>query len=159
MAVYTLIREFGNLLYARCDESLKRRWDNKLCLPKAPHISAVQAKLTPEHKSYHALVASFKTAMERYVALNLCNALITHGVPYAQATNLDLKTWGATQAYANGKRYHVLIPLVSAYASREIFECFGAALADWLCELNGITESTVADATHGIIREIIVDLK
>jgi hypothetical protein len=158
MGVYFILREFGNLLYGQCDEKLKRRWTHKLGLPSLNTVAAVQRKICPEFGSYHGVVESFKTAMDRYVALNLCNALIVHGVPFAQATNLKLKVWGATQEYASGKRYHVLIPLVSAYASKEIFENFGAAFADWLCQLNGISESSVADATHDIIRAIVETL-
>jgi hypothetical protein len=156
---YLLIREFGHLIYTKAPESLKRRWTHKLCLPSSPQIDAVQRKLTPEFKSYRSMVESFKTAMDRYVALNLANALIAKGVPYAQVQNVNLRNWGATQEYANRRRYHVLIPLVSAYSSKDIFEDFGAALADWLCGTNGITESSVAEATHGIIKDILEGLR
>lgn len=156
---HALIREFGRLLYYPADDDLKRRWENKLCLPSAAQIDAVQRKLTPDFQSYHDLVASFGTALDRYVALNLANALIAKGVPYAQARDVDLRKWGATQEYANGRRFHVLIPLVSAYSSREIFEDFGAALTDWVCDTRGITESSVAEATHGIVRDILEALR
>lgn len=155
LACSILIREFGHLLYRQAPEALKRRWSNKLCLPTSAQIDAVQRKLTPEFKSYRSLVESFKTAMDRYVALNLANSLIAKGVPYAQVQNVNLRQWGATQEYANRRRYHVLIPLVSAYSSKDIFEDFGTALADWVCGTNGITESSVAEATHGIIKDIL----
>jgi len=155
LACYTLIREFGHLLYGKAPENLKRRWTNKLCLPASAQIDAVQRKLTPDFKSYRDMMESFKTAMDRYVALNIANALIAKGVSYGQVQNVNLRQWGATQEYANRRRYHVLIPLVSAYSSKEIFEDFGTALADWLCGTNGITESSVAEATHGIIMSIL----
>jgi len=159
LGCYMLIREFGHLVYAKAPESLKRRWTHKLCLPSSTQIDAVQRKLTPEFKSYRSMVESFKTAMDRYVALNLANALIAKGVPYGQVQNVNLRQWGATQEYANRRRYHVLIPLVSAYSSKDIFEDFGSALADWLCGTNGITESSVAEATHGIIKDILEGLR
>jgi len=155
MAACILIREFGHLLYGKANETAKRRWNNKLGLPSSAQIDAVQAKLTPNFKSYRDLVESFTTAMDRYVALNICNALIANGVPYSQSQNIQLKQWGPTQEYCNRRRYHVLIPLVSAYSSKEVFEDFGAAMADWVCAMNGITESTVAEATHEIIREVV----
>jgi hypothetical protein len=158
-ASVTVLREFGRLLFAQAPKALKRRWQNKLCLPSAAQIDAVQRKLTPDFKSYHDLVESFKTAMDRYVALNLANALIAKGVPYAQVQNVNLHQWGATQEYANRRRYHSIIPLVSAYSSQEIFTDFGAALADWLCETQGITESSVAEATHNLLRDILDGLR
>lgn len=159
LGCYILIREFGHLLFTKTPDALKRRWQNKLCLPASAQIDAVQRKLTPDFKSYRDMVESFKTAMDRYVALNIANALIAGGVPYAQVQNVNLRKWGATQEYANRRRYHVLIPLVSAYASKEIFDDFGTALADWVCGMNGITESSVAEATHGIIKDILDGLR
>jgi hypothetical protein len=97
--------------------------------------------------------------MDRYVALNIANALIANGVPYSQSQDLRLSEWGPTQEYCNRRRYHVLIPLVSAYASKDIFEDFGSAFADWTCGMCGITESSVAEATHEIIREMIETLR
>lgn len=154
-AAYILLREFGHLLYGKANDAAKRRWNNKFGLPSSAQIDAVQGKLTPIFKSYRDLVESFNTAMDRYVALNIANALIANGVPYSQSQNIQLKQWGPTQEYCNRRRYHVLIPLVSAYASKEIFEDFGAAFADWVCGMNGITESTVAEATHEIIRDTL----
>jgi hypothetical protein len=156
---YALIREFGHLLYAQAKTPLKRRWTNKLCLPKSEQIDAVQRKLTPDFKSYRDMVESFKTAMDRYVALNLANAMIANGVPYAQSQNVNLRKWGATQAYANLRRYHPLVPLISAYSSQEIFEDFGAALADWICGTQGITESSVAEAAHELVRDLLNGLR
>lgn len=159
LAEFTLIREFGHLLYSKAPDSLKRRWDLKLSLPSSAQIDAVQRKLTPEFKSYRDMVTSFKTAMDRYVALNIANALIAKGVPYAQVQNVNICEWGATQEYANRRRYHVMIPMVSAYSSKEIYEDFGAALADWICGTNGITESSVAEATHDLLRDILEQLR
>ena len=152
---FVLLKEVGHLLFTNCDEALARRWNMKLCLPTEQQINAVQSKLTRDFKSYREVMESFKTAMDRYVALNIANALISKGVPYAQVQNLNLRTWGATQEYANLQRYHSIIPMLSAYAPKEIFEDFGAAFADWICETKGITESSVADSTHGIIEDIL----
>ena len=158
-AIYLLLREFGHLLYGKADERLKRRWLFKLGLPGSGQITAIQGKLNPQLKSYRDVVESFTTAMDRYVALNIANALIANGVPYGQSQNLNLKEWGPTQEYCNRRRYHVLIPLVSAYSSKEIFEDFGAAFADWVCGMCGITESSVAEATHEIIKEMVEALR
>jgi hypothetical protein len=154
-----VLREFGHLLYAKADDIAKRRWTDKLCLPGDAQIDAVQRKLTPQFKSYRELVESFNTAMDRYVALNLVNALIANGVPYPQCQNLCLKKWGATQEYANRRRFHILIPLASAYSSKEIYEDFGAALADWVCGTKGIGETSVAEAIHGLMKDILENLR
>jgi hypothetical protein len=159
LAAFMVLQEFGRLIFSKAPESLKRRWTYKLGLPTEGQVTAVQGKLNPQFKSYHEMVESFKTAMDRYVALNFANALIAKGVPYAQSQNVNLKQWGATQEYANLRRYHVLIPLASAYSSKDIFEDFGTAFADWLCGTNGITESSVAEAVHQILRGIVEGLR
>lgn len=158
-SAYLALREFGHLLYAKAGDQVKRRWTDKLALPTTAQITAVQGKLTPDFKSYHDLVESFTTAMDRYVALNIANALIVNGVPYSQSQSINLKQWGPTQEYCNRRRYHVLIPMISAYASKEIYEDFGAAFADWVCGMNGITESSVAEATHDLLREMTEALR
>jgi hypothetical protein len=157
-AAFVILREFGRLIYTKTSEPLRRRWTFKFCLPTDSQIEAVQSKLSPQFKTYRDLVESFKTAMDRFVALNLANALIAKGVPYSQSQNINLKQWGATQEYANRRRYHPLVSLASAYASKEIYEDFGSAFADWLCGTRGITESSVAEAMHGILRDIIEGL-
>lgn len=156
---FLLLREFGRLLFSRASDKVKRRWIYKFGLPATGQIAAVQGKLAPSFVSYRDMVESFTTAVDRYVALNIANALIANGIRYSQSQNLNLKECGATQEYCNRRRYHVLIPLVSAYASREIFEDFGAAFSDWVAGTTGITESSVAEATHEIIREMIEALR
>lgn len=159
LAVYTLLREFGHILFAKANDQVKRRWLYKLGLPTQGQLTAVQGKLNPQFQSYRDLVESFTTAVDRYVALNIANALIANGVPYSQSQDIKLKDWGPTQEYCNRRRYHVLIPLVSAYSSKEIFEDFGTAFADWIAGMCGITESSVAEATHEIIREMVEALR
>lgn len=157
-AIYTVLREFGHVLYGKASDQVKRRWMYKLGLPTTGQITAVQGKLNPQFKSYRDMAESF-TTMDRYVALNIGNALIANGVPYSQSQNIRLKEWGPTQEYCNRRRYHVLIPLISAYSSKEIFEDFGTAFADWVVGMCGVTESSVAEATHEIIKDMIEALR
>ena len=159
LAVYTILREFGHILYAKANDQVKRRWMYKLGLPSEGQITAVQGKLNPQFQSYRDMAESFTTAVDRYVALNIANALIANGVPYSQSQDIKLKEWGPTQEYCNRRRYHVLIPLISAYSSKEIFEDFGTAFADWVVGMCGVTESSVAEATHQIIKEMIEALR
>lgn len=159
LSAYLVLKEFGHLLYTRASEPMKRRWRYKMALPTEAQLAAVQGKLSSQFKSYREMVESFKTAMDRYVALNIANALISKGVPFAQSHEIKLGQWGATQEYFNRRRYHILVPLVSAYASKEIFEDFGAAFADWYANTSGVTESSVAEALHGIVGEIIESLR
>lgn len=153
-AAFIVVREFGRLLFSKANESIRRRWTFKLGLPTEAQIQAVQGKLNPQYSSYRDMVESFSTAMDRYVALNVANALIANGVPYAQSQNIKVQQWGPTQEYCNRRRYHVLIPLLSAYSSKELYDDFGTALADWVTGMCGITESSVAEAVHSIIKEI-----
>jgi hypothetical protein len=154
MAEYCVLREFGRLVLEKAGADAKRGWEMKLSLPCNEQIDAVQAKLSPSAGSYLDIVEFFNTAVCRLVTLNICNALIANGVPITQCQNVNLRQWGPTQEYCNRRRYHSLIPLLSAYASKEIFEDYGAAFADLACGLCGITESTVADATHALIVDI-----
>jgi hypothetical protein len=153
-AAFVVIKEFGRLLFSKASEAVKRRWVYKLALPTDAQIQAVQGKLNPQYTSYRAMVESFATAMDRYVALNVANALIANGVPYAQSQNVKIQQWGPTQEYCNRRRYHMLIPLVSAYGSKDIYDDFGCALADWVMGMNGVTESSVAEALHELIKDI-----
>lgn len=156
---YSIIREFGRLLYESASKDLQQRWTLKLGLPSSAQLDAVQSKLTPQFQTYRGMVESFRTAMDRTVAIHIANALIDKKVPFSQCHGINIRQWGATQEYANRRRYHVNIPMVSAYSSKEIFEDFGTALADWVCATNGISESSVAEATHFLIQDILGNLR
>lgn len=151
-----LIQEFGIGLFRHAPKRARQVWEEKLCLPLPDQIAAVQDRLqNPEYTTYEAIVSSFARCMDRYVALNLVNALIQpQRVPRVSALNLDLRTWGSTADYASGRRPHRIVPFVYAYGPRQIAECPGAALADLAVnDLGLISESSVREALRRVIVE------
>lgn len=143
-----LIKEFGLFLYKKCPASGKTVWEKKLCLPEGAQMQAFQGKLqSPDFATYRELTESFCTAMDRLVAINLSNALLCNHVPRDQSRNLNIFTWGATADYANLRRNHSILPLVSAYGNRDVLNCPGSALADLIVnELKSLRETSVAEA-------------
>jgi hypothetical protein len=152
-----LLREFGISVFQRhAGELAKRTWEEKLCLPEAAQISAVQERLKDQaHATYDAIVESFTTCMDRYVALNICNALMRPQFTSREsALNLSIYEWGSTLEYANLRRTHRIVPFVHAYGSRQLAECPGVALAEMIVnEMRSIRESSVARAFRRVIVE------
>jgi hypothetical protein len=152
-----LLREFGISVFKRHATDLaKKTWEEKLCLPLASQIEAVQERLRdPLHSSYEGIVTSFSTCLDRYVALNICNALLRpQRVPRESAKNLNIYEWGSTLEYASLRRSHRIVPFVHAYGSRPLAECPGVALAEMLAnEMRAVRESSVAEALRRVITE------
>jgi hypothetical protein len=156
-ADYAVLREFGILLLRKAGANGKERWEKKLCLPMDDQIDAVQGKLDQRcaYKSYEELVTSFSTALDRLVALNITNALLANGVGYSNSNGVKLKTWGATEEYCTRKRFHSIIPLVSAYSTRDVLNCYGCAFAEMLVnKLLTVRESSTSKALEAIVRSI-----
>ena len=152
-----IIREFGISLYRRyADDRTKRRWELKLSLPESAQVDDVQAKLKdPNFKTYKQIMKSGKNLMDRYVSLNLTNALLAHSVKRSDAFNVDLRQWGSTLEYANIRKMHSLKPYVTAYGPRDVAECPGKALAEKLVyQMKHISESSLAAVYGRIITEV-----
>lgn len=156
-ACAALIREFGISVYTRhATKRAKKTWEEKLCLPLADQILKVQDRLKdPNLPSYRAIVESFERCLDRYVALNICNALMRpQFIPRQSALNLNIYTWGSTLDYAACSKAHRIVPFVHAYGSRPIAECPGRALAELVCHsMKSIRESSVAEAFRRVIVE------
>ncbi len=151
-----ILREFGISVYAQGSEKAKNRWELKLCLPDRDQIEAFVGKLnSDDFETYRSIVESFKTALDRLVALNLANALLANHVPRAQAREVNVYQWGSTAEYANLKRFHSIKPLVFAYTQRETAGCPGQALAEMLVsDMRNVRESSVAAALKKVIVEL-----
>lgn len=151
-----LLEQFGQVLYEKCGQKAACLWEQKLALPSDEQVAAVQLRLGHGFATYRELVESFKTAMDRLVALNFCNALNASGVSAANAREVKLKEWGATSEYANGQRPHSLIPLLSAYAPRRLGESFGLTVADQvLNKLSTVREGSVRESVRGLTLGIL----
>jgi hypothetical protein len=154
-----ILREFGISLYRRfADDRTKRRWELKLTLPDSAQVDDVQAKLkNPGFVTYRQMMESCKSLMDRYVCLNLTNALLVNGVKRSDAFNVNLRQWGSTLEYANIRKMHSLKPFVTAYGPRDVAECPGKALAEKLVyQMGHISESSLAAAFGRLILEVFM---
>lgn len=152
-----IVAAFGAGVFERfASGDARHRWEWKLTLPESAQIEAVQEKLRdPQFKTYRSIMESFTNLMDRYVSLNLTNALQANGIKREQAQNLNLRQWGSTLEYANVRKMHSLRPYVTAYGPRKVAECPGEALAEKLVfRMAHITESSFARAYDRLISEV-----
>jgi hypothetical protein len=156
----TLLREFGKIIFRKAGDRNRIRWEKKLVLPSEKQIAAVQEKLDSQdfraqNTTYRELVESFSTAMDRLVALNITNALLANGMPFSSSVGVKVKQWGPVSEYANGKKFHSIIPFTSAYAPRDVHADFGVAFAEMIInKMRAIREGSTARALTGLITEI-----
>lgn len=152
-----IVAAFGVMVFTRmAPEAAQKRWEWKLTLPEAHQIDQVQEKLKdPSLKTYKAIKDAFTRLMDRYVSLNLTNALLAVGIKREQAVNINLRQWGGTLEYANIRKFHSLRPYVTAYGPRGVAECPGEALAEKLVhQMRNVTESSLAEAYGRLILEV-----
>jgi len=121
-----------------------------LGLPRTTQVDAAQERLNPDHGSYRQAMRSLTTLMDRWVALNLYNALIANNVSYFSAKTVKLREWGPTSEYANRKRYHTVKCFLPAYAPPCI-DTFGGAFSNLVLGKRMIRESTLAEAVRDIV--------
>jgi len=162
-APFKVLREFGQFILLRADERGASIWEGKLDVPTPEQITMARDKLTdPEVRkschSYQDVLDRYPTqgnSVDRLVFINLANALLANNIVYKDSVGVDILTWGPTAEYANRKRYHSLIPLVSAYAPAEIFQDYGHALAALLeNKLQNVRDHSVTYALGGILQRI-----
>jgi hypothetical protein len=152
-----IVAAFGVSAFIRlATKEAQHRWEFKLTLPESAQVESVQEKLRdPKFKTFREIMESFTTLMDRYVALNLTNALLANGITRERALNLNLRQWGSTLEYANIRKMHSLKPYVTAYGPRDVAECPGDALAEKLVHQMGhVTESSLAKAYGRLIIEV-----
>lgn len=158
-----LIEEFGKMLLKRLGTRGEALWTKKLDPPTEEAVRQVANKLSdPEVRSqcrrYVDVLSSYPDkghSVDRLVFINVANALITNNVAFASSAGLNVYTWGATSDYCQGKKYHSLVPLVSAYAPAEVNDCYGAALKSFvLTDLAAVRDKSVAYALRGILQRI-----
>lgn len=150
------IREFGVMVFFRAGAKAKTLWEQKLTKPSAQAVEAFQLKLeSGRFSSFREIVEDFKTAADRYVALNLANALISNHVPVADSSRINLKDWGPTSEYAAGKRRHKFACILSAYCPRKMLDCYGESFVDLvLNELRGVKEISVSQEFRSLLEDI-----
>jgi hypothetical protein len=155
-----VLREFGLLLLRKAGAHCQERWTKKLLVPYESQISAVQSRLQDAairaaNSTYREVVETFTTAMDRLVCLNIGNALLANGVSFPSSQGIDIKVYGATSEYASGRKYHSIIPFTSAYAPREVHNCYGCAFAEMVInKMRSIREKSTANSLEILIRDI-----
>jgi len=149
------IREFGRFIFSQAHESLQRRWVYKFAVPALNHVKKFQDCLSATgYKTYREIVESSNDPVERLVFLNLANGLLANNFVLADSHNVNVITCPATEAYANCRKYHTLIPLTTAYASREINEDFGVAFVECTNGFKNVTHSSVARELKLIVLDV-----
>lgn len=163
-----ILREFGLLILSKGGDRSRVLWDNKLDLPTPEQIETVRQKLQdPEIrrmcKTYEQVKDSYPetgSAVDRLVFINVANALLANNIPFKDSQGVDIMKWGPSVEYAHQKKYHSLIPLVSAYCPHDVYSCFGCAFAEMvLSDLKCCRESTVAEGLRRIIRNVVSRLE
>jgi hypothetical protein len=158
-----VLREFGTFVLKRAGERGEAIWNGKLDAPTKEQIATVKQKIAdPELrktcKSYKDVLDTYPGtggSVDRLVFINVMNALLANNIAYTDSEGVDIMTWGPTAEYCNLKKYHSLVPLVSAYSPFDIYNCYGAALAAMVTDkLSEVRDSSVAFALRGIVQRI-----
>jgi hypothetical protein len=158
-----VLREFGKLILLRAGDNGKAIWEKKLDVPLDEQIKTVASKLSDTAlrqrcKRYADVLNTYPTkggSVNRLVFIHVVNALLFNNVSYADSVGVNIMTWGPTTEYCLGKKYHSLIPVVSAYSPPEVFHDFGTALAAFVIDnLAHVRDRSVAFALRGIVQRI-----
>lgn len=159
-----VLREFGKLILLQSGENGQSIWDKKLDVPTEKDISLAVSKLGDiglrqkcnEFKDVLDYYPERGHSVERLVYLNIVNALLANNLSYADSVNVDIREWGPCAEYCAQKKYHSLIPLVSAYAPSDIYQNFGAALSALIVDnLTQVRDQSVAYALRGIVQRVV----
>jgi hypothetical protein len=162
-ATQRVLREFGNFILLRAGERGEAIWKGKLDAPTKEQVALVKEKLAdPElRKNCHTFKDVLDTypgsghSVDRLVYINIMNALLANNLAYTDTVGVDIMTWGPAAEYCNLKKYHTLVPLVSAYSPFDVYNCYGAALAAMVMDgLGEVRDSSVAYALRGIVQRI-----
>ena len=158
-----VIVEFGKIILGQSGEAGQAVWAKKLDVPSEESIRLASAKLKSAEvraKSHgYSDVLKFYPdrghSVDRLVFINVANALLMNNIAYRDSVGVDIYTWGPTTEYCSQKRYHSLIPLVSAYAPADVYECYGCALYGLSAgNLSTVLDKSVAQALRSIIERV-----
>ena len=158
-----VLREFGLFLLAKGGQRAKNIWEKKLTTPEPAHIDLFADKLKSAElrqtcKTYDDVVATYPEkgfAVPRLIAIHLANALRLHNIPFVDSVGVDIRTWGPTMEFCQGKKYYSLLPLC-AYAPRDICADFGQAFADLIVsQLDSVIEMSTRYEFKKVMRRVI----
>ena len=158
-----VLREFGQFVLVRAGDRGAAIWKNKLEVPTEQQIATIKEKLADTDlrktcRTYKDVLDTYPStggSVDRLVFINVMNALLAHNIPFSASANLDIMSCGPTTEYCNRKKYHCLVPLVSAYAPVDVYTDYGHALAAMVTDkLANVRDSSVAYALRGIVQRI-----
>jgi hypothetical protein len=158
-----LLREFGQFVLLRAGDRGAAIWKNKLDVPTKEQIATVKQKLADAQlrktcRTYKDVLDTYPDkggSVDRLVYINVMNALLANNIAFSDSVGVDIMTWGPTAEYCNLKKYHSLIPLVSAYSPADVYNDYGHALTAMVVDkLGQVRDSSVAYALRGIVQRI-----
>lgn len=158
-----VLREFGLFLLAKGGPRALSIWQKKLTTPEPSHIDVFAEKLASAEirqtcKTYDDVINTYPqrgNAVAKLIGIHLANALRMHNIPFVDSIGVNIKTWGPTLEFCQGKKYYSLLPL-TAYAPRDIVDDFGHAFADMLITgLETVIEKSTRFEFKKIVRRVI----
>lgn len=158
-----VLTEFGRLILKKAGDKGASIWSKKLDIPRTEAIDLAASKLKDDavralSSRYVDVLGNYPDkghSVDRLVFIHIANALLANNIAYADSVGVDIRTWGPTYEYCAGKKYHSLIPLVSAYAPSPVHNDFGVAVQHAVTSnLREVRDSSVAYALAEMIRRI-----
>lgn len=156
IAVKSILCELGDYFLDAAATHEKNLWEKRFVRARPDQVSLFQEKLSSgNYPRFLDMVQSIDRATDRLVAIHLANGLISNGQNASSARNIKVLEWGTTSEFAEGKKPYSLIPLVSVYASADVYQHFNQAFADTvLSELGSICESSVRRAYLSLVHAV-----
>lgn len=158
-----VLREFGLFLKAKGGKKAKSIWEKKMTTPSVKDIELLDQKLHDEALrakcgTYDDILDSYPDkghAVAKLIAIHVCNALRLHHIPFADSVGVDIKTWGPSAEFCNGRKYFSLNPLM-AYVPRDTADCFGWAFAEFIVNnCDCVVETSTRYAFKKVIRQVV----
>lgn len=126
IAPHAIVHECGHRYWNKFLTSGKKKlWSDKY-IKVSPRAIAVinKAAWSKKYRNYHEFVSQFRENYTRLVALHLSNALIANKYPIEMLDRVDFRYHPATKDFASGSKAFSLTPLISLYASKDVYEDF-----------------------------------
>lgn len=156
VAIKSVLHELGDYILDVASTRDKALWEKRFVQARPDQVSLFQEKLSSgNYPRFLDIVQSMDRATDRLVAIHLANGLISNGQNASSSRNINVLEWGTTSEFASGKKPYSLIPLVSVYASADVYQHFNHAFADTvLSGLGSVCESSVQRAYLDLVHSV-----
>jgi len=121
-----LIHELGHRYWNLYVSSIKKsNWHGKYIKVSSQAVELINRQAwSRKFRSYKSFIESFSDNYLRLIALHFSNALIANKVPIELLPTVDFRKHPATTNMATGNKEFSLTPLISMYASKDVYEDF-----------------------------------